>query len=544
MGLFKEVKKPVIKTVLAGASEISPLRPLFVAKSPPCASSCPNGSQIRDLLVMIAQAKDYGLSTAQAFEQAWNRIVERNPFPAVTGRVCPHPCEEACNRKAKDGAVAFHEIERMLGDFGIVRNLKLQRITSELRTEKIAVVGAGPAGLSCAYQLARRGYGVTIFESFSLPGGMLRYGIPESRMQRTVLDAEINRVLELGIELRCDCRVGKDISLEQLRQEYQSVFVGTGAWQTIPLSVPGEDARNVTGALDFLRRLDGAEKIEIGKRAVIVGAGATAVDVARTSRRLGAEVTMVGAEITAADWEIDAVRKEGVRIEAPAVPVRIQTADGRAQRVRCAYLATPAADFPNAAQRFSLLEFDLEASFVIVATNREPDLRGFKSVCNGNSWFRTDDWGRAEAGLFAGGDNTGLGTVTRAIAQGRLAAEAMDQQFQGLEPKKPTPLPVITPDRIKLDWYQPSPRQMETKAEGQRLDAVHDVDWSEEAVANEAKRCMSCGMCMDCETCWMYCSNSCFVRLPKGEHCRIKLELCNGCKKCAEACPTGYIELV
>ena len=170
MGLFKEVKKPVIKAAPAGVGEVSALRPIFVEKSAPCSSGCPNGNQIRDVLVMIAQAKDYGLTTEQACQKAWSRIVERNPLPAITGRVCPHPCEDACNRSAKDGAVAFHAIERVLGDFGIARKLKLPRMAGDARSQRIAVIGAGPAGLSCAYQLARRGYGVTIFESLSRPG--------------------------------------------------------------------------------------------------------------------------------------------------------------------------------------------------------------------------------------------------------------------------------------------------------------------------------------------------------------------------------------
>jgi len=544
MSLFKEVKKPVIRTT--GTSEISPLRPVFVAKAPPCSSACPNGNQIRDLLAMIAQAKDYGLSTEQAFERAWNRLVERNPFPAITGRICPHPCEEACNRNAKDGAVAFHAIERILGDFGLAQNFDLPRIAGEARAEKVAVVGAGPAGLSCAYQLARRGYSVTILERLPLPGGMLRYGVPESRLELSVLDAEINRLLELGIELRCNCRIGTDISLQQLRHQYHAVFVGTGAWQTVPLGVPGENARNVIDALNFLRRLNGAEKIEIGARVVIVGAGHTAIDVARASRRLGAQVTIVGAEITGANGEIAAVRNEGVEVEAPAVPVAILAEGGCAKGMRCTYLTSGAdasANSLNFPRCSSGVEFNLEASLVIVATNREPDLRGFEAAVNGNGWFRADDWGRTAAGLFAGGDNTGLGTVTRAIAQGRLAGEAMDRQFRGLEPEKSQSLPVITPDKMKLEWYQAAPRQLATNAAEHRFDAVHETEWSKEAIVSESKRCMSCGMCMDCETCWMYCSKDCFVKLPKGEHCKIKLEVCNGCKKCAEACPSGYIEM-
>ncbi len=534
MGLFKEVRKPVIKVAPAGVGEISPLRPLFVAKSAPCSSGCPNGNQIRDLLVMIAQAKDYGLTTEQAFEKAWNRIVERNPLPAITGRVCPHPCEDACNRNAKDGAVAFHEIERMLGDFGIARKLKLPRITSDARPQKIAVVGAGPAGLSCAYQLARRGYGVTIFESLSLPGGLLRYGIPEFRLQRDVLEAEIGRILRLGIELRCNCRIGRDISLEQLRGDYNAVFVGTGAWKAMPLHVPGESASNVMGAVDFLRRVNAHEDIELGRKVVVVGAGLTAIDVAYIAQGRSAHVTMVAAEITADKAEITALQEKGARVEAPAVPVAMIAKDGRTKAVRSAYLSGTGAE---------PIEFDLDADFVIVATNREPDLHGFERVSDGHSWFRVDNFGRAGAGLFAGGDGTGLSTVTGAIAQGRLAAETMDREFHGLEPEKPIPVPVMTPDKMKLDWYQAAPRRLPTNGTGHLSDPIHATGRNEEALVNEAKRCMSCGMCMDCETCWMYCSNNCFVRLPKGQHSSIKIELCNGCKKCAEACPSGYIEL-
>jgi len=543
MGLFKEVKKPVIKTAFAAASEISPLRPLFVAKSAPCASGCPNGNQIRDLLVVIAQAKDYGLSTEQAFERAWNRIVERNPLPAATARVCPHFCETSCNRNSKDGAVGFHTVERMLGDFGIARNLKLPSIMGARRPEKVAVVGAGPAGLSCAYQLVRRGYSVTIFDCFPLAGGMLRYGIPQSRLPRNILDAEINRLLDLGIELRCNCRVGTDISLEQLQREYNSVFVGTGAWQAVPLNVAGENASNVIGALDFLRRFNGGEKIEIGEKVVVIGAGPTSVDVAHACKRLGAQVTIVGAEITAADWQIAALRDEGVHVEPPAVPLVIVTENGCAQGVRCAYLPTPAGDSSNSGSS-SHTEFELKANLIIAAANREPDGRGFKAVSNGNGWFRADEWGQASTGLFAGGDNTGLGAVTHAIAKGRLAAEAMDRQFRGLKPEIAAAPPAIAPEKMKLEWYQPALRALEPETEEHRLDATHELGWREDAILNEAKRCMSCGMCMDCESCWMYCTPNCFVRLPKGEHCRIKLELCNGCKKCAEACPTGYIEMV
>ncbi len=548
MGLFKEVKKPVIRTVAASAGEISRLRPRFVPKAPPCASGCPNGNDVRELLVIIAQAKDYGLTQEQAFERVWNRIVERNPFPAVTGRICPHPCETACNRSAKDGAVAFNAIERMIGDFGIAHKLRLSRIVVEPRAEKVAVIGAGPAGLSCAYQLARRGYAVTVFEASSEPGGMLRYGIPGFRLPREVLAAEISRILDLGVELKCNCAVGKDISLEQLRREYAAVFAGIGAQEGISLNLAGEDAPNVLSGIDFLKRVNCGEKVDLGNRVVVVGAGGTACDVARLSRRLGAEVTMVGLEMTATKSEAEGAREEGVRIEYPAVALEMLRRNGRATGVRCVRVKPELADSGGTPQPVPIAgsEFNLEANSIIVAVRQQPDFRGVETLPNGNGWIKADDWGRtAVDGIFAGGDSAGLGIATVAIAQGRLAAEAIDARFQGRKLEKPPALPAIPIEKLRLDWYPAAPRheaQRISVAE-RELGAEVELGLTETEVFEEARRCMSCGMCMDCETCWMYCSNNCFVRLPKGEHCKIKLEVCNGCKKCADACPSGYIEL-
>jgi len=547
MGLFKEVKKPLIRSVAAAASEISPLRPRFVPKAPPCASGCPNGNEIRELLVIIAQAKDYGLTREQAFERVWNRIVERNPFPAVTGRICPHPCETACNRSAKDGAVAFNAIERMIGDFGIAHKLKPSRIVVQSRAEKVAVIGAGPAGLSCAYQLVRRGYAVTVFEALSEPGGMLRYGIPEFRLPREVLDAEIGRILDLGVELKCSCAVGKDISLEQLRHEYAAVFTGIGAQEGIRLNLAGEDAPNVLSGISFLKSVHSGEQVAVGNKVVVVGAGGTAGDVARLSKRLGADVTMVALEMTAPKSEAESAREEGVRIEYPAVPLEILGRNGHATGIRFIRVRPePTVDDTSHSVRIAGSEFEVQADSIIVAVRQQPDFRGLETLPNGNGWIKADDWGRtAVDGIFAGGDGAGLGIATVAIAQGRLAAEAIDARFEGRKLEKPPALPAIPIEKLRLDWYPAAPRHEAQRVSIPERELNTEVErgLTEDEVLEEAKRCMSCGMCMDCETCWMYCSNNCFVRLPKGEHCKIKLDVCNGCKKCADACPSGYIEM-
>ncbi|MFI5115645.1 MAG: NAD(P)-binding protein [Terriglobales bacterium] len=551
MPLFKDVKKPVIKAGMGG-SEISALRPRYVGKAPPCAGHCPNGNDIRELLLTIAQAEAFGRTNEAAFELVWKRLAERNPFPAVCGRVCPHPCEDSCNRAAKDGGVAINAVERFIGDFGITKDLKLSRLHDETRSERVAVVGAGPAGLSCAYQLARRGYAVTVLEAFPQPGGMLRYGIPKYRLPREVLDAEVQRILDLGVELKCNCVVGRDISVDELHREYQAVFVGIGAQKGVKLRVPGEDAANVFSGTEFLNLVNRGEKVEVGDKVIVIGGGDTAIDAARVSKRLGAEVTLLyrrtRAEMPAVASEIEGALEEGVGIEFLAAPVEVLRQNGRAVGLRSIRMVLGEPDSSGRPRPVPQpgSEFELQASAIVAAISQEPDFQGFDSLHSGKDWIKTGDFGVTPVeGIYAGGDDTALGLVTIAIAQGRFAAEAIDARFRGIPLAKPVAPVPIAKDKIKLEWYKPAPRNERSHVPvAQRApDTEIELGLTEAQVVEEAKRCMSCGMCMDCETCWMYCSNNCFVRLPKGEHYKVKLELCNGCKKCADACPCGYIEM-
>jgi NADPH-dependent glutamate synthase beta subunit-like oxidoreductase/Pyruvate/2-oxoacid:ferredoxin oxidoreductase delta subunit len=551
MGLFKDVKKPVVKAP-TGGSGLGSLRPRYIAKGAPCAGGCPNGNEIRELLVTVAQAEAYGRSNEQAFEVFWKRLAERNPFPAVCGRVCPHPCEDACNRKAKEGPIAINAVERFIGDFGIAKKLKLSRLSEEKHAEKVAVVGAGPAGLSCAYHLVRRGYQVTIFEAFPKPGGMLRYGIPTYRLPREVLDAEIQRIVDLGAELKCNFVVGKDISLEQLRREYQAVFVGIGAQKGIKLRVPGEEAPNVFSGTDFLNAVNRGEPPVIGDKVIVIGGGDTAIDAARVSKRLGADVTLLyrrtRAEMPAVKSEIEGALEEGVRIEFLAAPVEILQRDGKAVAMRCIRMQLGEPDSSGRPRPVPQpgSEFEVEAASIIAAISQEPEFTGMENLRSGKDWIKADDWGATQTdGVFAGGDDTNLGLVTIAIAQGRYAADAIDARFRGETPSKGLSLPVITSDKVKLDWYKPAERheRAQVPVAERAPDTEIELGLSESEVVEEAKRCMSCGMCMDCETCWMYCTPNCFVKLPKGEHYKVKLELCDGCKKCADVCPCGYIEM-
>jgi NADPH-dependent glutamate synthase beta subunit-like oxidoreductase/Pyruvate/2-oxoacid:ferredoxin oxidoreductase delta subunit len=542
MTTSKETNKPV---------EVSPLRPRFAEKTPPCIFHCPIGIDIRGWITIIAQAESYDRTSEQALSLAWQKITDFNPFPAVCGRVCPFPCESACSRKDKDGAVAINALERFVGDFGIANALKLNKLSEEKHTEKIAIIGSGPAGLSCAYQLARRGYPVTVFEAFSQPGGMLRYGIPKYRLPREILDVEIQRIVDLGAELKCRFVVGKDISLEQLRQDYQAIFVGIGAHKGLRLGVPGEDAGNVLTGAEFLNRANSGEAIRVGGKVVVIGGGDTAVDAARICRRLGANVTILYRrtkdEMPAIAREIDGALEEGVAIEFLAAPVEVLRDNGNARGLKCMRmeLGEPDASGRPKPKPIAGSEFEIEASTIIAAISQEPDFDRIAELRENPNWLKTDEWGTTgKTGIYAGGDDLELALVATAINQGRLAAQAIDAHLQGKEPAKAEVHPEAK--KVIADWYMEADRHERPRlpVEQRDLNAEIESGLEEGQVTEEAQRCMACGTCTDCEACWTYCSSNCFVRLPKGEHYSIKLDLCNGCKKCAEGCPTGYLELI
>jgi NADPH-dependent glutamate synthase beta subunit-like oxidoreductase/ferredoxin len=576
VGLLKKKKKkkgavPRFSGGGGSGSEISPQRPQAVDKLPPCVGKCPSDNDVRGWLTAIAQHEKQGLSLEQAWDKAWMIEVETNPFPGVMGRVCPHPCEQACNRTDKDGAVAINSVERIIGDWGIERGLKLPAINGETPyQEKIAVVGAGPSGLSCAYQLARRGYAVTVFDAFEKPGGMLRYGIPAYRLPREVIDAEIQRILDMGVELKSGVSVGADVTLEELRQQYDAVFVGIGAHTGKMMGIPGEDGPGVYTGTEFLNKANSGTDVGVGKKVVVVGGGDTAIDAARVSlrlgpdaaavsRRLGAEVTILyrrtRAEMPAIEREIEEALEEGIKLEFLAAPVKVlRDADGKLSKLAVQRMELGEPD-DSGRRRPVPIEgdvYELEADTLVMAVSQAPDWATLGGgIETTGSWLEVDKWGRtATEGVWSGGDTLTLGLATISIGQGRRAAECMHAKLRGTEPKAPFERPGIGKDRLMMDWYEAKPRaERKVLAAEERLakplDEM-DLGISREEAVEETSRCFSCGLCFGCENCWMYCQSNCFKKtkeLAPGHYYDIDLSTCDGCKKCAEECPCGFLEL-
>jgi NADPH-dependent glutamate synthase beta subunit-like oxidoreductase len=518
---------------------------------------CPNKNNIREMLVTIAQSEKYNRPYEESLEKAFYIWAEKNPIPSVCGRVCPHPCETGCNRNEKDGPVGINSMERYLGDFAIDKGLPLKKVTDEKQVEKIAVVGSGPSGLSCAYQLARKGYPVTIFEAFSKPGGMLRYGIPPYRLPHNILDAEINRILDMGVDLKCDTSIGRDIPYDNLREDYSAIYVAIGAHKGRLLNIEGEDAENVLTGTEFLNKANSGQPVDIGKKVIVIGGGDTAIDAARVSRRLGAEATILyrrtRTEMPAIEEEIEGALEEGVKIEYLAAPTAFLKDNGRAKGMKCIRMELGEPDDSGRRRPVPIQgsDFEVEADCVIAAISQEPDFEGLEDLKAGpRDWIKADRMGAtAMEKTYAGGDVLDLGLVVVAIFQGRMAAEAIHHNLRGTTPERVEELPVIKADKMKFDFYDPKPRNnqavLPVEKRFQGIGTEVNLGYTEQQIQDESQRCMSCGSCFDCGTCWSYCQDQAIIKpLVKGEPYTFKMDFCQGCKKCAEECPCGFIEMV
>ena len=530
MAIVLKKRKRKLGICFVGGAAASTLRPLYLPKTPSCIGTCPASSDIRGYIRHIAEATDYKRTYPDSFTQGWYMLVDKNPFPATTGRVCPHPCETECNRKAKDEPVSINKMERFIGDWGIEKGLAHKKLYPDIYPDKVAVIGSGPSGLSCAYQLARRGYRTTVFEAQAKLGGMLRFGIPRYRLPEDILDAEIGKILDLGVETRCNQKV----SLAEIQADYNAVYVAIGAQVGVSLEISGE---NIILGIDFLRKVNSGESVDIGQKVLVIGGGNTAIDCARVAKRLGGDVTIVyrrrKEDMPAIHEEIREAEIEGISFQFLSAPVEILKSGLKCIRME---LTEPEKDGRRKPVPIPNSEFFIAGDTIIPAISQIPDFQGLEEL-NDDGWIKASDVGTTKiSGVFSGGDVVNqLGLVIEAIGLGRKAGIAIDDYLREREPKKTFEPPIIRAEKMNLNYYEAMPRSPEKVLD-------------EPGVISEAKRCLSCGLCYDCGNCFDYCSDSAVKKLskdlPKGEHYEFLLDLCQGCKKCAEECPCGYVDML
>jgi 2-oxoacid:acceptor oxidoreductase delta subunit (pyruvate/2-ketoisovalerate family) len=512
-------------------------RPVYLDRLPPCNNQCPAGENIQAWL-FHAESGEY--------EQAWRKLVEENPFPAIMGRVCYHTCEGACNRGKLDAPVGINSVEHFLGDQAIAQGWKFDPVAAA-SGKKVLVVGAGPSGLSAAYHLARLGHQVTVQEAGPLPGGMMRFGIPQYRLPRQVLDAEVQRIVDVGVRIEYNVKVSNVLGAQK-QGGFDAVFLAVGAHIAKRAYIPAGDSAKVLDAVSVLRSMEGEDKPMLGRRVVVYGGGNTAIDVARTAKRLGATEAIIvyrrnREKMPAHDFEVEEALQEGVLIKWLSTIKQAGESSITVEK-----MALDEKGFPQPTGEFETLEADS----VVLALGQDVDLsliEGIPGLVVEDGVVKVDaNMMTGYAGIFAGGDMVPAErNVTVAIGHGKKAARNIDAWLTGSAYMPVAKHEVASFDKLNTWYYSDAPKTMRPM-----LDIIRRKSTFEEVQGGldennalfEARRCLSCGNCFECDNCYGVCPDNAVIKHGPGQRFDFNYDYCKGCGICVAECPSGSIKMV